>query len=395
LHELAKAVYQFLKIFLSTKEIEMNQIAETEITNITDPVLCNIAKWVRLQLELAVEKVAAHHADPTRFPLSTNTNSFEQILSGRFNSLSPAKRTAAANRALSRINATPSIRKRHYAELATIDLKSNVAIEEQAFSHAFPERLKITEAHLAGIQAISGQIFEPNNILQPDLFDAVIPVNVETLAKSAASSKCTKLAVRLHKIRCVDETDGFLGTEAGSDEIWLGGMTTDATGTVKKVGILHVGDGFEDNVSKFYKPPHTFCTFDLNKGAEFPKSFFVTFIMCEKDNGGFPEYLTKLFEAVKGYVASVIGASAGSLFGSFAGPAGAAIGAIVGAVIGWFTGLLKEIWEDDYFPLKTISVSIPSFNCSWAGQKQSPNKILKFIGIGGQYNLMYDWELLP
>jgi hypothetical protein len=377
----------------------MNQITESSTTTLADPALRSFAKWVYLQLELAAEKVAAHHADAAQFPLSPNPHAFEQILATRFNALTPEKRGVASRRAISRIKAAKGIRERHYAELATIKLSSTVAIEEQALAAQLPARLRMTEAHLATLTDLNGKVFEAQatlpEVLASEKSADVANTTPHPLKKSTAVKK---LVLRLHRVRCVDETDGFLGTEAGDDEILLGGTTIDATGAVSKVSPFKVRDDFDDNEVKIYSPPKPFCSFDLTKGSDFPKSYFVTFLMGEEDNGGFPEFLSALLEALKGYVAKAIGAAVagagGAFVGSFAGPIGTAVGAIVGAVIGWVIDGLRTIWEDDQFPPQTTSISIPSLNCSWSGKLDSAGHLLTFSGIGGKYRILFDWQLV-
>ncbi|NTV95927.1 MAG: hypothetical protein HGA75_11020 [Thiobacillus sp.] len=384
----------------------MNEITEIDSMEIADPALRRLAVRVCRQLEMAVEKVAAHHAHPDRYPMPADAHSFERILLNRFNVLSQRKRDMAGVRAMERINASPAIRARRYGDLAAIDLGKPVAVEAQAEALRFPADLKFPASHLTDLGDPYGQLLDlhlmPAITLAMQSVDPAAPTApaagapVPLSLKKDNSPKSTKLALRIHKVKCVDETNGFLGTEAGDDEILLGGTTVDAVGKVTKVKEFTVRDDFDDGEQQVYSPPKVFTSFDLTKGEAFPKYYFVTLVMAEQDNGGFPEFLNDLVEALKGAVSKAIGGAIGSAIGgAFGGPIGAAIGALVGALLGWLIGLLKEIWEDDLFPPKTVSIKIPGFNCSWSGQKDGPQHLVKYEALGGEYHLTFDWQLLP
>lgn len=90
----------------------------------------------------------------------------------------------------------------------------------------------------------------------------------------------SKLELRIHKVKCLDETDGFWGSEAGDDEIWLGGTTVDESGDAEKVEPFPVRDDFDDGEEHIYSPPIQFASFDLTEGTEFPKVVFRNLGAC-------------------------------------------------------------------------------------------------------------------
>lgn len=363
-------------------------ITDSQSTEIVDPTLRKIAVRISRQLELAAQKVAANHAHPDRFPLASDPHSFERILATRFNTLSKAKKLAASAKAVQRIDAAATDRARRYGDLTAIDLRRADAIEAQALALPFPAELKLSADHIASLTELHGQILEP--IANDSLIRTVAGV-AGTTAVKAAAAKSSKLAFRIHKVKCLDETNDIFGGESGDDEILLGGATVDAVGTVAKVKSFLVRNDFDDGEQKVYSPPMTFAKFDLTKGEKFPKSYFVTTVMAEEDNGGFPEVLADISNAIKSAVGKALGTAAATLLG----PAlGAAIGAIVSAVLGWLFDAIKELWEDDVFPPNTVSIKIPSFNCGWNGKKDSPERTVYFKEFGGKYALTYDWQLL-
>lgn len=95
------------------------------------------------------------------------------------------------------------------------------------------------------------------------------------------------------RVKCVDETDGFAGSEAGDDEILMGGLAIDESGNTTKVGPFLVGSEFEDGVSKnFEHPGKTFCKFQVPKGGDWPKNYAAVVMLAEGDEGGFADALT-------------------------------------------------------------------------------------------------------
>jgi len=203
-----------------------------------------------------------------------------------------------------------------------------------------------------------------------------------------------KLELRIHKVKCLDETDGFLGSEAGDDEIDLGGTTVDESGDTKKVNPFRVGSDFDDGEQKVYSPPKQFTWFNLTEGTAFPKSYFVTLVLAEADMGGLPDFLNQLLNWVKAKVTTALTAALGGAIGASGGPVGAIIGAVVGAIAGLVFALFKSIWEDDIFKPATVSVSIPSLTARWPGNKtDSPESVITYTGHGGKYQVTYDWRL--
>jgi hypothetical protein len=137
-----------------------------------------------------------------------------------------------------------------------------------------------------------------------------------------------------------------------------------------------------------------FTSFNLLEGTVWPKTYFVTFVLAEKDMGGLASFLNKLLDKVKAEVIAAITAAVGGTIGSVAGPLGTIIGAVVGWVVAQVFEWLKSWWSDDVFSPKTVSISIPSQNASWSGgAKDGPQHTVQFVGFGGTYRLTYDWFL--
>lgn len=82
--------------------------------------------------------------------------------------------------------------------------------------------------------------------------------------------------------------------------------------------------------------------------------------MAELDDGGFGDFLEKLWKKVKGYVMAALtaagGAIAGALSLSWIPGIGTAIGAIIGAIIGWLVSLFHN--DDDIVGRQTRALRL-------------------------------------
>jgi hypothetical protein len=351
----------------------MAEITMSEVTELTDPKIRKIALRIAKEAELAIEKVAANHTQAAKFPIASNAESFETTLKTRFETLPQSTKQAASIKAVARVQTPPVVRTRHFGDLAGVDLSSDTSIDEQVKAIALPAPLKFSATELSAFTKRQ---------------DGTPAASVA----EAAQPTTNKLELRIHKVKCVDETNGFLGSEAGDDEIDLAGSTVDETGDVKKVAAFRVGSNFDDGEQKSYSPPKRFTTFSLTEGNAFPKSYFVTLVLSEADMGGLPAFMDKLVGLVKEKVkASLI--AAGVAIGSSGGPVGALIGAAVGFIVDRIFALLAQIWNDDIFTPRTLRVNIPSLSARWGGKTDSPEGTLTYSGHGGTYQLTYDWRL--
>jgi hypothetical protein len=354
-----------------------NVITDSQVIEITDPKLRKVLTRVVREMELSIEKVAANHAKPKEFPLPSNPNSTEHILAARFNALPLEVKTRAATSVMSRINAPAAVRQQRFGDLAAVNLKTNVAVGEQVRAMPMPADLKLTGADLAKAAGSNGALAGAN----ADLAGVV----------AATKPKLTKLQLRLHKVKCEDETGSGLA-ELFSDEIDLAGIGTDETGDTHTIAKFRVGSDFDDGEQVTFTPPRIFTTFDLTEGTAFPKSYFVTLVLSEADpGGGLSTFINRMIKTVRD---RVIKALAG-LAGTSGGPIGAIIGAAVGFVVGKVFDLIGRIWSDDVFPPQIVRVNITSLNAQFPGGKaDSPERIVTFKGHGGEYRVTYDWRMV-
>lgn len=380
----------------------MEQITSHVISELNDVKLRAVAVRVAKAFRLAAEKAVANFHDPKSFPIPTDPDSLEQLMLTRFVQLKKVQQDRAVLKVMAAVNAPARARTRYYGDLAAVNLRAGQPVLDQARALPFPQLLKFPLSHLeelakdpsrlapiAPIAPVSRPVMAP---LPAEVVMAGTATHLQTQPIAlAAAPQMHKLELRLHHVKCIDETDGFLGSHLGEDEIDLGGVAIAPTGATKKIAPFHVGD-FDSGEVKNYAQPKQFTVFSLADGNSWPKAYVVTLALAEIDNGGFPDYLTKLYGKVKDWAITALGAAIG-------GAIGAGLGAIVGAVIGFILdllfGWLISIWEDDVFPPVTVATVIKSPTARWPGGKtDSPESDAYFTAHGGKYRIRYDWRLL-
>jgi hypothetical protein len=348
----------------------MPEITLSPVTDLADRKVREVAKRVLHTFLIASEKAVASQVEPAAYKLPAESNAVEHVFLARFRSLAPEIRQAASSRVMSLVKAPTAQRATYFGDLADLDLHAARPVTELAKARAFPAALRFPLAHIQELKLHGGVLLQ-----------GLVP-----------QQTTNKLEFRIHKVRCVDETNPEW---LGDDEIALGGTTVDETGDAKKVAQFTVRNDFDDGEQKVYAPPKQFTWFSLAEGGNvWPKSYFVTLVLAEKDMGGLADFLNKLLDAVKGHVIEALGAAIGGVIGSIGGPLAAVIGAAVGWIVGKIFEWLKSWWSDDVFPPKTLSISIPSMTHRWAGgATDSPEGVVRFSGHGGTYDLTYDWRM--
>ena len=322
----------------------MADITMSEVTDLADPKIKAIAKRVLRTLQLEAEKAVAHHAEPANFPLASDPDSAERLFLSRFNELDQTKRQAAVVKVMASVKAPTAERRLFYGDLAAVNLRLATTVEQQVRTLALPAELKFPVSHLSALTQLHGQIL----VLHPI---AALPVN-----GGYPPGYHGQLGASDPKVRCADETNPEF---AGDDEIALGGLTVDETGDTKKVSQFMVGNSFDDGEQKVYSPPKRFTYFNLNEGGtKFPKSYFVTLALAEKDMGGFADFLNKLWDKVKEKILPMITAAVGGAIGSVVPGLGTIVGAAVGWALGQLVAWLIGLFGDDVFKPFTVSVNI-------------------------------------
>jgi hypothetical protein len=205
-----------------------------------------------------------------------------------------------------------------------------------------------------------------------------------------------KISLRIHSVKCVDETGGSFVERFGNDEIALSGFGIDAAANTVQVKPFDIGSNFDDGETKRFSPPRRFVTLNIPK--TFPATFSVGFLLAEKDNGDFGSKVGKIFAKVTEEIEKKKKEEVQKK-----GRTGSA--ALTGAEIAVIWELAKPFVfsfvkdkiigaaNDDIFPLQDVSVTVPSADFTFAGGKDSQDFSVEFRGHGGVYRMTCDWQL--
>jgi hypothetical protein len=126
----------------------MAEIIMSQVKNLEEAALRQVAMRVVKTFTLAAEKAVAHHRDPQTYPMPANRESFEGIFLTRFRELPDSRRNTVIARVLPRVEAPQDVRDRLYGDLARVDLRSANEIRQQVEGLQFPEALRSTLPNL-------------------------------------------------------------------------------------------------------------------------------------------------------------------------------------------------------------------------------------------------------
>ena len=184
---------------------------------------------------------------------------------------------------------------------------------------------------------------------------------------------------------CADDTD-----EAGQDEMTIGGIATRATGETFRLPNIELGD-FTSGEIKDYRPARFWAAFDVNEGTEFPKTYFVTSVLVENDNGGFSEFMNDIYNKVKEYVSAELAAAIGASIGATGTFVGALIGAAVGYAVGKAFAAIKSWWEDEIYTPTPYQITVLSNEAANGNETVCGSD--SWTRYDSRYFMAYHWRL--
>jgi hypothetical protein len=184
------------------------------------------------------------------------------------------------------------------------------------------------------------------------------------------------LEVLVMRVRCVDETNGFGGSELGSDEIELGGF---GIGPAVAPRVAHIprtvlGD-YDDGTVRTYSPPVGLALLPLGNDTEYPKRFFVTLLLVESDGGDFTAFLTDVIDEVQKFLDSNWVEIAAFLA---AGVAGAVYAYLYTWIASKILSIISWLWTDDHFPEQAFEIAVQSPD----GPSNGGEYTVRFTGPG-------------
>jgi hypothetical protein len=351
---------------VSFRNIDTSEIPE-ELAKALQPM---IVKW-----ETAALKVAAAH-DPQR-PQRWRRGSVEELLSQRFNQLPDIVKTRAESRSDAVL--TSARFPRRAERLLGLDVKDVDATPVVAPAP------KLTQDELNRLKAFAAS-------LAPAAAQAT-PAAAQPAAGAAAPTTWDRLSLQFIRVACIDETNGWFGTESGSDEISIGGAMLDTDGNTNKIAPVDLGGSWDDGDVRDISPPKSITGYSLRGGLTFPRALFLTLILVERDGSGMQDIINglveKIAEEAKTTLTALLAAAAGAAVG---GPIGALIGLAVGYAIDKIVDKIRHLWDDVAFIPRTIQADIPSRQAMFAGRQTSTSEVVRFRGPG-EYACRYQWQL--
>ncbi|WP_229074394.1 hypothetical protein [Actinoplanes sp. DH11] len=222
-----------------------------------------------------------------------------------------------------------------------------------------------------------------------------------------------RLQFRLRYFIEHESTDDFL--QGASDEVYLSAIGTESGNVslgaggkpvARTMNTPLIGDVSENAVrDPWRRNPHVLMNFDLRRPADWPRTFAVTLLLVEKDNGdlasSFKDLNEKVGKAVRGAVENaaksaageIVGATIGTLIPGVGNVLGAAVGALAGKAFEEIVAAIDKGLQNDPFTPQTIEITIPD-----------PEQVRQHAGIGrpqahvikemgAHYTIEYDWFL--
>lgn len=326
---------------MPTMSIHPASALDSELTEYFEPI---VARWQKAALDVILGASAEPAAWASHSPEHT-------IVAQAYGSL-PAARRAPVRRSTSRVLQTPIATARMNRLLSDPvahgivgSLTSRPATSVAARDGRVPAAQTPGISTLSGtfrlgpppanIASLAGQLLERDHV--PSLPGALLPFNA--------------LELLLVRVRCVDETDGLFGSEAGSDEIEMGGFAigppiTQANASVPAPIWSRSLGRYDDGTVKTFNPPRRLAAIPIGKGNEYPQRFMVSLFMVESDGGNFGSFVRDVVNQVRKVLDSNWVEIAAFLAAGLAG-------AIYAKIYTWITskilGLFAQLWDDTYF----------------------------------------------
>lgn len=214
-----------------------------------------------------------------------------------------------------------------------------------------------------------------------------------------------ELRLKLARLDCVtlvpwEAADAFtLGNAMVS-----GGVGEDSTRD-KVVGLEFFVHEFRKNGEGFdISPDRTLLKFRLGGSGSWPRWYTAVVSLAEQDNGGFHDFLARLWDDIGADVIKVVttvvlaelGLETGAIAGSAIAPViGTVVGAVIGAAIGLAVEWLINTFADDILSSveNPLTVVLSAADALLGGNMTTPISAMDFTLNRGRYLLSYYWEL--
>ncbi len=189
-----------------------------------------------------------------------------------------------------------------------------------------------------------------------------------------------------------------------------GGLIVGAKGHRKKIKPWFVGEDFgtdsdDRHTMSYWDFGGYHCGFydmDIKEvpGNEYPHYYMAQVALSEKDDGGFGDFLSSLWDKVGSELSQALGDAAGTAIGAALGSSipglGTVIGVVIGAIVGWLVSLFHN--EDDKVGVDHAVLKLTSWNKSYYDKlglttaEGHVGHVLNFTD-SGHYHVGYRWRV--
>jgi hypothetical protein len=229
-----------------------------------------------------------------------------------------------------------------------------------------------------------------------------------------APASPSRLQFRLRYFIERDSNDRL--AQGANDEVYLSALGTDSSAVVvgengqpvaETIVAGAIGDVSADPIRNAWRTiPYVLMEFDLRRLSDWPRSFVVTLLLIEEDDGDLAEAVAKLEkevgETIRKAAEAAATAAAGALVGAAVGSVIPGIGTAVGAAVGALSGaaydlIIKEIKEglaNDAFTPRPIELVVENLGQLAHHPAIGIPQFLNVKELDADYTLEYDWVLV-
>lgn len=203
------------------------------------------------------------------------------------------------------------------------------------------------------------------------------------------------LQLRIHSVRCIDETNGQWAERFGNDEIWLGGYSIAANGDTRVIDPFQVGAHFDDGEVVVFEPPRVMWSTGFSTAPGQWQEYGIGLVLIEKDNGGMREAIAEIARLVQARLKEQLasGQPAPMARGLVVSALKWAVSAISPYVAAEVKRRIIAAYNDDIFQPWHATQAVRSPNFSFAGNPSSARQTARFRDHDGVYELVYDWHV--
>ncbi len=321
------------------------------------PKLRVITDRTKAAVNLAMEKVVAHHENPQQYPLPSDPKSLERAFHNLFSKMPNRKQKKMIEKAKVVMTKSAAQRTQIYGDLMTVNLTSSVSIVQQVKAIPPPPNFKLTEAEIRTLKRKIGPITVIPKKPAANARTSATKAKGRTPAPPRAVVLASTLGFFIDSLTCNKKS------EITKDEINLAGIGFDSAGGSLNLAPFFVGKFKKGQTIAVGKNPFNF---KLDQTL-FPQTFSAGLFIIEEDllhNSDVVTALINAFTIVEvalvaiGTGLFIAGAVAGSLEILLASMIVLLAGSAAAMIARWVLPLLADDISDVIFDSLTLDAPV-------------------------------------